>query len=125
MDEKQTVLIIEDEEDIRELYTDVLRDGGFEVIQAADGDSGLDSAQNEEWDIMLLDIMIPQLDGIALLKNIKNNDKLKSKPILLLTNLGSEDLITQAFQLGADGYLIKAEITPDHILNEVTNYLKR
>ena len=123
MEGQKIVLIIEDEEDIRELYADMLRDGGYGVVEAADGDEGLKAALNEPWDIMLLDIMIPQLDGISLLRNVKNQEALKTKPILLLTNLGSEDLIAEAFELGADGYLIKAEITPDNIMDEVANFV--
>lgn len=120
---KHTILIIEDEPDIREVYAEFLISEGFDVEQAADGKSGLDKARTCKWDLLLLDIMIPELDGISLLKLIKNEPNLKDRPVILLTNIGNENLITEAFQYGAEGYLIKAEITPDKILNEVKNYL--
>lgn len=121
--QKHTILIIEDEPDIREVYAEFLISEGFDVEQAADGKSGLDKARTCKWDLLLLDIMIPELDGISLLKLIKNEPNLKDRPVILLTNIGNENLITEAFQYGAEGYLIKAEITPDKILNEVKNYL--
>jgi len=120
----KTILLIEDEEVIRELYAEVLRDVGYKVIEARDGDTGLKRALGDEWDIMLLDIMLPGSDGLQILKYIKENERLKVKPVILLTNLGNETIIKVAFGKGADAYLIKSEITPDKIVSEVENYLK-
>jgi len=120
----KTILLIEDEEVIRELYAEVLRDAGYKVIEARDGDTGLKRALGDEWDIMLLDIMLPGSDGLQILKYIKENERLKVKPVILLTNLGNETIIKEAFTKGADAYLIKSEITPDKIVTEVGNYLK-
>lgn len=123
MDTKKTVLIIEDEQDIRDVYTEVLQDSGYAVIGAGDGNTGKDMAFNQTWDLMLLDIMLPGEDGLHVLKEVKSNPSLASKPIILLTNLGSEPIINESFNVGADGYLIKSEITPDKIIAEVDNYL--
>lgn len=120
----KTILLIEDEEVIRELYAEVLRDAGYKVIEARDGDTGLKRALGDEWDIMLLDIMLPGSDGLQILRYIKENERLKVKPVILLTNLGNETIIKEAFTKGADAYLIKSEITPDKIVSEVGNYLK-
>ena len=106
---KRTILVIEDEPDIRELYSEFLRGEGYEVIGASDGKEGLQIARTQEWNLLLLDIMIPELDGISLLKLIKGDDNLKDKPVILLTNVGNEHLITESFHYGAEGYLIKAE----------------
>jgi two-component system response regulator ResD len=119
----KNVLIVEDEADIRTLYAEVLRDAGYTVIEAADGSTGLQKAFEENWDILLLDIILPGSDGVNVLKKIKANDALKSKPVILLTNLGVDHVIHDCFELGASGYLIKSEITPDKIVEEVTNYL--
>lgn len=119
----KTILIIEDEEAIREVYSEVLRDAGFKVIEASDGLEGSNKALNESWDLLLLDIMLPGEDGLHILKKLKENPQISSKPIILLTNLGSEPIINESFNLGAEGYLIKSEITPDKIIAEVNNYL--
>ncbi|MFZ5425250.1 MAG: response regulator transcription factor [Patescibacteria group bacterium] len=123
MDTKKTVLIIEDEQDIRDVYTEVLQDSGYIVIGAGDGNTGKDMAFNQPWDLMLLDIMLPGEDGLHVLKEVKSNPNLANRPVILLTNLGSEPIINESFNVGADGYLIKSEITPDKIIAEVDNYL--
>ena len=119
----KNILIIEDEEDIRSVYAEILKDAGYVVSEAADGVNGLAMAQQGSWDILLLDIMLPGEDGMQLLREIKKNDALKQKPIILLTNLENDTIITQCFELGASGYLIKSEITPDKIVAEVAGYL--
>jgi len=121
---EKIILLIEDEEVIRELYAEVLRDAGYKVIEARDGDTGLKRALGDEWDVMLLDIMLPGSDGLQILRYIKENERLKLKPVILLTNLGNETIIKESFTKGADAYLIKSEITPDKIVSEVGNYLK-
>lgn len=120
---KKKILIIEDEQDIREVYAEILKDSGYEVLEAADGDTGVSIAKNAAWDLMLLDIMLPGEDGIHILKQIKNEPGLIKKPVILLTNLENETIITECFDIGAEGYLIKSEITPDKIVAEVSSYL--
>ena len=124
MDEqaKKTILIIEDEADIRQIYSEILREANYDVLEAGEGTTGLEIAQKQNWDLLLLDIMLPGQDGLHVLKELKKNQELAKKPVLLLTNLESEPIITECFALGADGYLIKSEITPDFIVAEVSNY---
>ena len=119
------VLLIEDEADIRSVYAEYLRDSGYEVLEAQDGIIGYNKALEEEWDVMLLDIMLPGQDGIALLKKIKAEDKTANKPIIALTNLSVESVISQVFDQGADGFLVKSEITPDKIVTEVESVLQK
>jgi DNA-binding response OmpR family regulator len=119
---QKTILIIEDEADIRAIYAEILRDSNFLVLEAEEGNTGLEIAQSKPWDLLLLDIMLPGQDGLHVLKEIKKIPELAKKPVLLLTNLESEPIITECFSLGADGYLIKSEITPDYIVAEVQNY---
>jgi len=121
---EKIILLVEDDSDIRMVYAEVLRDNGYKVLEAKDGDIGLKRAFSDEWDLALLDIMLPGEDGMKILKHIKSNDKLKTKPVILLTNLDSESIISEGFSLGADGYLIKSEITPDKIIDEVKAYFK-
>lgn len=127
MDEKKVlknnILIVEDEHDIREIYAEVLSTAGYKVSQAADGEKGIQKIRDEHWDILLLDIMLPGKDGLKILKEMKENPQLKKGPVIALTNLNSENIIQEAFGNGADGYLIKSEITPDKIVDEVTRVL--
>ncbi len=120
-----TILIVEDEEDIRAVYSEVLRDAGYSVIEAADGISASTQALGSSWDVMLLDIMLPGKDGMQVLTETRSEPKNAKKPIILLTNLGNENVITRCFDLGADGYLIKSEITPDKIVEEVKSFLEK
>jgi len=122
-DLQKTILLVEDEPDMRLVYAELLREAGYKVLEAGDGTIGLKRALEDAWDLVLLDIMLPGEDGLHILKHIRETEKLKSKPVILLTNLGSEPIINEAFSKGADGYLIKSEITPDKIVAEVSNYL--
>ena len=127
MDEKKVlknnILIVEDEHDIREIYAEVLSSAGYKVDQAADGESGMQKIRNSNWDLLLLDIMLPGRDGLKIFKEIKENEHLRKGPLIALTNLNSENIIQEAFAAGADGYLIKSEITPDKIVEEVGKVL--
>lgn len=118
-----TVLIVEDESEIRAVYAEMLRNAGYKVIEAGDGATAMNVVRVETWDLLLLDIMLPGEDGMHILRYIKSTQQLSSKPVLLLTNLANETFITECFELGASGYLIKSEIDPGKIVQEVKNYL--
>jgi len=127
MDEKKilknNILIVEDEHDIREIYAEVLSMAGYVVDQVADGEKGMQKIRDDSWDILLLDIMLPGKDGIKILKEIKDHPELKKGIVIALTNLNSENIIQEVFGSGADGYLIKSEITPDKVVEEVGRIL--
>jgi len=123
MSNKKRILIIEDDQDVRELYAEVLRDEGFGVEEAVDGQSGLAKILEDGYDLILLDIMLPKFDGLEVLKTIKKKAELKGIPVVLLTNLGREAIIKEGFSLGANGYLIKSEHTPEEIVQEVKRFL--
>jgi two-component system response regulator ResD len=118
------VLIIEDEHDLRALYAEVLTNAGYNVDQAPDGEIGMDKIKNTPWNLLLLDIMLPGRDGLRILKEMKETAGSKKGPVVVTTNLNSEHIIQEAFNLGADGYLIKSEITPDKVIDEVKEFLK-
>lgn len=123
MPDKKRILIIEDDQDVRELYSEVLCDEGFELEEAVDGQSGLAKVLKDGYDLILLDIMLPKFDGLEVLKAIKQKAEIKGIPVVLLTNLGRESIIKEGFSLGADGYLIKSEHTPEEIVDEVKKFL--
>lgn len=119
---KNKVLIIEDEQDIRTLYAEVLQAAGYVVDQAPNGEVGVEKIKNTDWQILLLDIMLPGKDGLKILTDLKDTSALKKGPVVVLTNLNSEHVIQEAFKLGADGYLIKSECTPDKVVEEVARF---
>lgn len=122
---KNNILIIEDEQDIRSIYVEVLKTAGYNVDEAGDGETGMSKIKNTDWDLLLLDIMLPGRDGLKILKDLKENPQLKKGPLIALTNLNSENIIQEAFSSGADGYLIKSEVTPDKIVEEVGKVLNK
>jgi len=117
------ILLVDDEPDIREVYGVVLREEGYEVIEADDGEKALDMIQNEDWDLLLLDIMLPGLDGVKVLKNIKEMSGKADKPVILLSNLEEEKIIQRCLSLGAAKYIIKSNVTPSEIVSSVNQYL--
>jgi len=118
-----TILLIEDESALLALYSSVLQDFGLNVISVADGELGFDAILDNPWDLLLLDIMLPKKDGLEILKELKQYEDWKKGKVIMMTNLNSEEIINNAFDLGADGYLIKSEILPDKLIEEVNTFL--
>ncbi|MBI3103963.1 response regulator [Candidatus Daviesbacteria bacterium] len=117
------ILLVEDEDFIRELYVRQLTNAGFSVKFAVDGQSGLNMLRSETFDLLLLDIMLPGMNGLQLLREFKTQNPASKMITILLTNLGQEAVIKEGFELGAQAYLIKASYTPDQVVNEVKNAL--
>ena len=125
MTKNKKILIIEDDLFVRELYENIFRKKGYDVVSAADGEEGLNKALTEKADIILLDIMLPVKSGIEVLKSLKKSSTPSQKtPVFLLTNLGQESIIKEAFNLGVDGYLLKVKLLPYQIVSEVENFFK-
>lgn len=117
------ILLVEDEDFIRELYVRQLTKEGFQVKSAIDGQSGLNMLKAEPFDLLLLDIMLPGMNGLQLLRSFKTQNPASPMITILLTNLGQEAVIKEGFELGASAYLIKASYTPDQVVHEVKNAL--
>ncbi len=120
---KKCILIIEDEQDILTLYRDYLTDAGFDVETATDGGEGLKKLLEGRADLVLLDIMMPKLDGIGILQTL-NEQKKKLPKIIMLTNLAHDGALKEAESLGAKECVIKSEVTPDQILKKITHLLE-
>jgi len=120
---QKTILLIEDEPALLSLYQQVLKDAGFKVIAVSEGEIGFDTILDSNWDLLLLDIMLPKKDGLEILKELKDYDDWKKGKVIMMTNLNSEEIINNAFDMGADGYLIKSEIQPDKLIEEVKGFL--
>lgn len=117
------VLIIEDEASLLEVYSEFLQSEGHEVLKATDGESGLKMASEGGWDILFLDVMLPNLDGIELLRELKTQGLLETKPVVMLTNLDNETVVSEALALGAKEHLNKAKINPQSLQNVILKYL--
>src|SRR4051812_29905836 len=118
------VLCIEDEHFISELYARALTKAGYQVDVQLDGQKGMAAAQTEQYDIILLDLMIPNITGIEVLRTLRDprkTPKMHAK-IIITTNLEQRDDVRDDIEAQADGYLVKAEITP-HELVEFLNRL--
>lgn len=125
MAEKQpNILLIEDEEMLANMYETKFKNEGFNIRKALDGETGLAMALAEKPDLILLDIILPRLDGFSVLKKLKADSKLKSVPIILLTNLGQDEDVDKGKALGADGYLVKANLTPAEVVDKIKQHLK-
>lgn len=118
------ILLIEDEEFLRDIYKRTLDLANMPTDAAVNGKDGLKALENNTYDLVLLDIMLPDTNGLEILKQIKSQEKTKDIPVVLLTNLGQETIIKQGYDLGALGYLIKSSHNPDEIVEEVKNMLE-
>lgn len=122
----QKILVVEDDEFLRELYDELLKGENYDVTLAVDGQEGLNSISEGGFDLVLLDIMLPKMDGLEILRHVKDKPpKLKNGPVVLLTNLGQDSIIKEGFALGASGYLIKSAMNPDQVLSEVKVFLNK
>jgi DNA-binding response OmpR family regulator len=119
---KKIIILCEDDNDLRTVYNVMISKTGHQIELAPDGEVALELIRNKEWDLLLLDIMLPKKDGLAIIKTIFE-EKLKKGKILMLTNLNTESIIAEAFKYGADGYLIKSEITPGSLLQEIKPFI--
>lgn len=117
------ILIVEDEEYLRELYQEVLSDQGYFVDTAENGNEGLAKIQQGGWDLVLLDIILPGIDGISIMRQIKASPaKLPNKKIIFLTNLDKDKEMQEGLSLG-DGYFIKSQITPGNLVDQIKTYI--
>lgn len=122
----QKILVVEDDEFLRELYDELLKGEGYDVSLAPDGELGLQQITAGGFDLVLLDIMLPKMDGLEILRHVKATPpKQKNGPVVLLTNLGQDSIIKEGFSLGAAGYLIKSAMNPDQVLSEVKVFLNK
>jgi DNA-binding response OmpR family regulator len=113
------ILIIEDEQYLADMYKMKFEHEGYEVELAYDGERGIERARKSRPDLVLLDLVLPKIDGYAVLRALRANKKTKNLKIYILSNLGQEEEIEEGFKNGANGYLIKANVTPAQLVKSV------
>jgi CheY-like chemotaxis protein len=123
MDKKAKILLVEDDMFLRDIYSETLSGGGFDVATAADGNEALNKIKQGGWDVILLDVVLPGLSGIQIMDQVKTFLEKPAKHILFLTN--SDDTKELEAVLGfTDGYLLKSAYTPAELIEKVKTYLK-
>ncbi len=124
LDSLPTVLVVDDEPDLVELLQYALEAAGFRVVTASDGVSGLSMAESEKPDVMVIDIMMPRMDGVALTEQIRQRGALRTTPILMLTARTDESDEIAGLEAGADDYLPKP-VSPKRLVSRVNALLRR
>lgn len=119
-----TILVVEDDTFLQDLLSQKLQDESITAQYAADGERALEMASEIHPALIVLDIILPNKDGFAVLKELKSEETLRSIPVIMLSNLGQEEHIEKAQSLGADDYLIKANLDLNEIIATIKNYLK-
>ncbi|OIO46110.1 response regulator [bacterium (Candidatus Gribaldobacteria) CG10_big_fil_rev_8_21_14_0_10_37_21] len=119
------ILTIEDDKFLRELIKRKLQEVGFEATSASNGEEGLALVKEEKPDLILLDLIMPDMDGFMTLKELQKDHLLASIPVIILSNLGQQDDIDKAKQLGAVDFLVKAHFTPNEIIDKINKILNK
>lgn len=122
---KKTVLLVEDDTFLSGMYVTKLTLEGFNVHLATDGVEGLRQAKAVKPDIVLLDIVLPKMDGFHVLEGIKKDPAIKDTPVILLTNLGQKEDVERGLSLGAVDYLIKAHFMPSEVVTKVKKIVNK
>lgn len=119
----KNILVIEDDRFIGEMYVRSLRHEGYDVDWVVDGNDGIVAALNKHYDVMLLDIMLPEKRGTEILKELRGNgeDKIAGTRVIVMTNFDQDTESRIAMQHDVDAYLIKAEITPRRLLEVIAH----
>ncbi len=117
------ILIAEDEDILCKVLEEKFEDENFKVITASTGDVVIDLARKNKPDIILLDILIPKLNGIEVLAKLKKDDSLKSIPVIMISNLNEDQKIEEALKLGAVDYLVKTDHPIKEVIEKVNKYI--
>src|SRR3990167_7710308 len=124
-EDKAKILVVEDEEILLTALKEELTQGGYEVEGAVDGVEGLEKVKSFQPDLVLLDLLMPKMDGMEVLQKLKGDNKTKDVPVVILTNLSDYEKISEALSLGAMDYLVKANYRLEDLLDKVRTVLAR
>lgn len=118
------IVLVEDDPLLIDIYSTKFKEAGFLVAVVDRGDMAVSRILQEKPDLVVLDIVLPQQDGWAILKSVKSNEKTKDIKVVILSNLGQKEEIEKGMELGAAGYLIKAHYTPSEVVKEIRKILQ-
>lgn len=117
------ILFIEDEAALQKAFGTILKDKGYDVISAFDGETGLKLAKEEKPSLILLDIILPKAHGFEVLKKLKEEKETQQIPVIILTNLEDMENVGKALELGAMSYLVKAQYSLEEVLEKIKKAL--
>ncbi len=117
------ILFVEDESALQKTFGDIISQKGYEMVSALDGEIGLRLAKSEKPDLVLLDLILPKLNGFEVLKRLKEDQETKDIPVIVLTNLEGIGDIEKAIELGATTYLVKANYTLEELMGKIKKAL--
>lgn len=117
------ILLVEDDKFLRELIAKKLKSSGYEVIEAIDGESAVIKAKELKPDLVLLDLILPGIDGFGILTKIKEDPDISKTPVIILSNLSQQEEVEKAIKLGAADFLIKAHFVPGEIIEKIKKIL--
>lgn len=120
----KTILIIEDDKFLREMIGRRLQEEEYNVSMAVDGEEGIKKIQQEKPDLILLDLILPGIDGFEVLERMRKEPELSKIPVIILSNLGQKEEVERGLNLGAVDYLIKAHFTPREIIEKIKSVLE-
>lgn len=122
---KPKIMIVEDDSFVMDIYQTKLSQEGYAVLPAENGAEAIKELEKEVPDLVLLDIIMPYVDGLQVLKKMKADERLKNIPVILLTNLSQKENINEGLGLGAEDYLVKSHFTPSEVLEKIKKYIKK
>lgn len=121
----RNILIVEDDAFMRNLLVNKLKKERFHVDQAASGEEAMEKVAEKIPDLILLDLILPQMDGFEVIQKLKTNPKTSYIPILILSNLGEKQDLEKAKTFGVEGFMIKANFTPSEIITQIHKLLSK
>lgn len=119
----KTILFIEDESALQKTFGEILRQEGYEMTSALDGETGLRLAKEKKPDLILLDLVLPRVHGFLVLKQLKTDPETKDIPVIVITNLEGIEDVDRAIELGATTYLVKAQYTLAEVVEKIKKAL--
>lgn len=122
---KTKIMLVEDDIFIRDIYETKLKQENFEVVMAENGRVALEKLENFLPDLILLDIVMPYMDGMDFLREFKKNEKWKDIPIIMLSNLSDKERVVDSRKLGVSEYLIKSHFTPSEVVEKINSLLEK
>jgi CheY-like chemotaxis protein len=120
---KKKICIVEDDDSIREIYKTALEGKGYEVTTAADGEEGLRALKFNRPDVVLLDLLMPKMDGVSLMKVIRGDRELADLPVIVMTNVDDQDVVKKVGKYNASFYLVKSLFDPKKMVGIVEEVL--
>lgn len=123
--EQSHILFIEDDFEFANLYKRLLNSRGWKVTIVEDGQEAYLQSQKDFYDLILLDLMLPKVSGLEILKNLKKTNHLEKAPVIILSNLDNREIIEAALESGAAVFLVKSATNPDQVLDHVERELKK